>query len=71
MQVGSASTSLHVILCVYKTVTVVANLHSLIYNLLIAIVFPYTFCYQLLLISVEDTLNTEGLVALAKYQQVG
>ena len=45
---GSARTFVHAKLHVHKTVTVGANLH-LIYNLLIAIVFPYIFCNQLTL----------------------
>ena len=49
---------------VHKTVTVGANLHSLTYNLLIAIVFY-------LHILLEDMLNTKSLVALTEYQQVG
>ena len=56
---------MHAKLRVHKTVTVGANLHCLIYNLLIAIVFPYIFRYQ----SVEDILNTKSLVALTEYQQ--
>ena len=59
---------MHAKLRVHKTVTVGANLHRLIYNLLIAIVFPYTFCNQS--ISVEDMLNKMDLVALTGYQQV-
>ena len=53
--------------------TVDANLHCLIYNLLITIV---RFSLHILLsvnskISVEDLLNTKGLVALTEYQQMG
>ena len=59
---------MHAKLRVHKTVTVGANLHRLIYNLLIAIVFSYTFCYQS--ISAEDMLNKMDLVALTGYQQV-
>ena len=44
--------------------TVGANLHSLIYNLLIVIVLS---TYILL----KDMLNTEGLVVLTEYHQVG
>ena len=53
--------------------TASANLHCSIYNLLIAIVFPYVFYYQLTLknISIEDMLNTKGLVASTDYQQMG
>ena len=43
MQNGSVHTFVHTKLCVHKTVTVEANLHSLIYNILIAIVFPTYF----------------------------
>ena len=53
-------------------VTVGANLHHLIYNLLIAIVFSLLILLSIdsKKISVEDRLNTEGLVALTEYQQV-
>ena len=60
-------------LCVHKTVMVGDNLHRLIYNLLIAIVFSL----HLLLsvnskkIPVEDVLNTKGLVVLTQYQTSG
>ena len=40
MQNGSACMNVHAELRVYKTATVGANLHPLIYNLLIAIIFP-------------------------------
>ena len=40
---------MHAKLRVDKAVTVGGNLHDLIYNLLIAIVFPHIFCYQLTL----------------------
>ena len=67
---GSARTFVHAKLRVHKTVTVGANLHRLIYNLLIAIVFSL---HLLLLvnfqkISVEDVLNTKLLVVLTEYQ---
>ena len=55
---------MHAELRVHKTVTVGANLHRLIYNLLIAIVFSVH-------ILLEDKLNTKGLVVLTEYQQVG
>ena len=55
---------MHAELRVHKTVTVGANLHRLIYNLLIAIVFS-------LHILLKDKLNTKGLVVLTEYQQVG
>ena len=58
----------HAKLRVHKTVIMGATLHCLIYNLLIAFVFPYIFYYQL---SVEDMLNTKGLVSLTEYQQMG
>ena len=48
--------------------TVGANLHRLIYNLLIVIVFPYIFCDQLTLKNIH---NTRGFVALTEWQQVG
>ena len=54
----------HAELWVHKTVTVGANLHCLIYNLLIAIIFS-------LHILLKDMLNTKGLVILTEYQQVG
>ena len=41
-----------------------ANLHRLVYNLLIAIVFS-------LHILLENMLNTKYLVVLTEYQQVG
>ena len=60
-------------LCVHKTVMVGTNLHHLIYNMLIAIVFLH------ILLSVNskkdqsriNMLNTKGLVALTEYQQLG
>ena len=55
---------IHTELHVHKTVTVGANLHCLIYNLLIAIVFS-------LHILLKDMLNTKGLAILTEYQQVG
>ena len=44
--------------------TVCANPHRLIYNLLIAIVLSTH-------ILLKDVLNTKGLVVLTEYQQVG
>ena len=55
---------MHAELRVHKTVTVGANLHHLIYNLLMHIVFS-------LHILLEDMLNTKRLVGLTEYQQVG
>ena len=55
---------MHAELRVHKTVSVGANLHRLIHNLLIAIVL---FLHILL----EDMLNMKGLVALTEYRQVG
>ena len=55
---------MHSKLRVHKTVVVGASLHHLTYNLLMAIIFS-------LHILLEDMLNTKGLVALTKYQQVG
>ena len=52
--------------CVHIMVTVDTNLHHLIYNLLIAIVFSLH-----ILLSVKDVLNTKSLVTLTEYQQVG
>ena len=57
-------TVVHAELRVHKTMTVGANLHCFIYNLLIAIVCS-------LHILLEDMLNTKGLVVLTEYQQVG
>ena len=51
---------MHAKLCVCKIVTVWANLHGLIYNVLIDIVLPVFFW-----------LNISGLVALTEYQQMG
>ena len=61
---------MHAKLSVDETVAMGANLHCLIYNLLIV------FSLHILLsvnskISAEDMLNTKGLVALTEYQQVG
>ena len=59
-------------LLVHKTVTVGANLQSLIYNVLIDIVFPIL----LLLVNSkkipdeDDMLNTKGLVTLTQHQQL-
>ena len=55
---------MHAKLCIHETVMVGANLHCLIYNLLIAIVFS-------LHILLKDMLNTKGLAVLTEYQQVG
>ena len=57
----------------HKTVTVGTNLHRLIYNLLIAIVFfPYIFCYQLTLKNIsQGDAQHKGLVVLTEYQHVG
>ena len=46
---------MHTKLGVHKTVMVGTNLHCLIYNLLIAIIFPYIFCYQLTLKTISQT----------------
>ena len=54
---------MHEKLRVRKTVTMGANLHCLIYSLLIVIVFPTLF-------AIGDVLNTKGLVVLTEYQQV-
>ena len=54
----------HAELHVHKTVMVGANLHHLIYNLLIAIVFS-------LHILLDDMLNIKYLVTLTEYHQVG
>ena len=52
---------------VHKVVTVGANLHSFIYNMLIDM-----SCNHLTLkISDEDMLNTRGLVPLTEHQKVG
>ena len=50
------------VLPVHHTVTVGANFHHLIYNVLTDIVFP---------VSDKDMLNKKGSVALPKYQQMG
>ena len=60
---------MHAKLSVDETVAMGANLHRLIYNLLIV------FSLHILLsvnskISAEDMLNTKGLVALTEYEQV-
>ena len=55
---------MHAELRVHKTETVGANLHRLIYNELITIVFSVH-------ILLDDMLNTKGLVVLTEYQQVG
>ena len=57
---------------VRETVAVDANLPRLIYNLLIFIVFSLHILLSVnSKISVENMLNTKGLVALNEYQQVG
>ena len=55
-------TFVHTKLHVHKTVTVGVNLHHLIYNLLIAIVFS---------VHILLSVNSKGLVNLTEYQQVG
>ena len=63
---------MHEKLRVHEAVMVGANLHRLIYNLLIAIVFFYEFCYQLTLKNVSrGYAQHKGLVVLIEYQQVG
>ena len=50
------------VLPVHHAVTVGANFHHFIYNVLTDIVFP---------VSDKDMLNKKGSVALPKYQQMG
>ena len=60
---------MHVKLREHKTVTVGANLYRLLYNLLIGIVFPYIFCYQLTLKNFSRGFaQQKSLVALTEHQ---
>ena len=61
-QNGSARVFMHTKLLLHKTVTMGNNLHCLIQNLLIAIVFS---------LHVLLSVNTKGLVVLTEHQQVG
>ena len=72
---GSARTFVHAKLHVHKTVMVDANLHHLqfanCHRFIVSSFVTHIFCFQLTLkISVEDMLNTKGLVTLTEYQQV-
>ena len=60
----------HTKLCVHKTVAVRANLHCLIYDLLIVMGFSLHILPSGISkkISGKDMLNTKGLVALTEYQ---
>ena len=63
---------MHAKLRVHETVAVGVNLHRLIYNLVIVIIFPLHILLSVnSKTSIEDMLNTKGLVALTEYQQVG
>ena len=65
-------TFVHAKLRVHETVAVGANLHCLIYNVLTDIIFSVHILLSVnSKISVEDMLNTKGLVALTECQQVG
>ena len=62
---------MHAKLRVHETVAVGANLHRLIYNLLIVVFSVHILLSVKSKISVEDILNSKGLIALTEYQQVG
>ena len=63
---------MHAKLSVDKLVMMGPNLHHVIYNLVITIVFsPHIWPSVNSKISVEDMLNTKGLVPLTEYHQVG